>query len=615
MAKATKTDGSGAKAQAGKAGRKLTLAHVTHEAVEQLGGIGTVLEGLMTSPVYKAAVGRSILIGPTNTSHGAGAEGRLGDHGKVLYSSVDGIDELHLGPKLRPIEWAFNTPIVYGTRHYAPHGTRRTGEAEVLLLDVSASNETRVNGTKATLWEHFDLDCARYQNLWDFEEYARLAEPAYYALMALLKDAELPCVMFSHEFMGMPAALYAMAADPKNFRTVFHAHECSTARRVVEDHAGHDVMFYNAMREARSQGMYVEEVFGDLDHFFRHALVRRTHLCDGIIAVGDATAEELHFLDSKFDGHPIDMVYNGIPSPTISAEEKLESRKMLLDYSEAALGFRPDFLFSHVTRPVISKGLWRDLQVCHELEPMLKKNKQTAALYILTSAGGVRSAQDVSAMEKQYGWPTDHRVGYPDLVGPEEDLWRDIEKFNAHHDHVKIVLVNQFGWTRDRIGSKLDAKMDMGHFRQSVDVEFGMSTYEPFGISPLEPLHAGAICVISNVCGCAGFVNHVTDGNPPSNVLIADYIELKADWHLGDLTAMTTLERDEIEDRVAGELARELYDRLPKNDAARKALLTVGQKLAKKMGWDTVVEAGMLPMLERIMHRKLAGKREAVSAR
>ena len=41
-----------------------TLAHVTHEAVEQIGGIGTVLEGLMISPEYKKRVGRSILIGP-----------------------------------------------------------------------------------------------------------------------------------------------------------------------------------------------------------------------------------------------------------------------------------------------------------------------------------------------------------------------------------------------------------------------------------------------------------------------------------------------------------------------------------------------------------------------
>ena len=612
MAKASSNRQPDRAAKTGKSNRKLTIAHVTHEAVEQLGGIGTVLEGLMTSPNYKAAVGRSILVGPTNTSHGSGADGRLGDHGKVLYSSVDGIDELHLAPRLRPIEWAFNTPIVYGTRHYAPHGTRRTGEAEVLLLDVSNSNEQRVNDVKATLWEHFDLDCARYQTLWDFEEYARLAAPAYYALMALLKEAELPCVLFSHEFMGMPAALYAMAADPKNFRTVFHAHECSTARRLVEDHPGHDVMFYNAMREARAQGLYVEDVFGPLDHFFRHALVRRTHLCDGIIAVGDATAEELHFLDKAFDGHPIDMVYNGIPSPTITPEEKLASRAMLLDYTEAALGFRPDYLFSHVTRPVISKGLWRDLQVCHELEPILKKKKERAVLYILTSAGGVRGPQDVAAMEKQYGWPIDHRAGYPDLVGPEENIWRDVEKFNSHHEQVKVVLVNQFGWSRDRIGAKLDGRMDMGHFRQSVDVEFGMSTYEPFGISPLEPLHAGAVCVISKVCGCAGFVNHVTGDQPPRTVLIADYVELKADWKLDDLTQMTMVERDEIEDRVAGEIARDLYARLPKDDKERKALLAEGQKLARKMGWDTVVEEGMLPMLERIMDRPLAGQGEVV---
>ena len=92
----------------------LTLAHVTHEAVEQLGGIGTVLEGLMVSPVYQQRVKRSILIGPTQTHLHANPQDRLGDHGKVLYSSMDQIDELGLGAKFRPVEWAFNVAIVYG---------------------------------------------------------------------------------------------------------------------------------------------------------------------------------------------------------------------------------------------------------------------------------------------------------------------------------------------------------------------------------------------------------------------------------------------------------------------------------------------------------------------
>ena len=83
----------------------------------------------------------------------------------------------------------------------------------------------------------------------------------------------------------------------------------------------------------------------------------------------------------------------------------------------------------------------------------------------------------------------------------------------------------------------------MGHFKQvlcrkthlpdtidihrGTDVEFGQSIYEPFGIAPIEPLTFGGLCVFSNVCGCAGFVNDAIAGINSSskdgtrNVIIA----------------------------------------------------------------------------------------------
>src|SRR5688500_2254099 len=123
---------------------KYTLAHVTHEAVEKFGGIGTVLEGLITSPVYQEHVRRTVLIGPMATHMEVDPRGRLGDEGKVLYSSIDRIDAADLGRKLSPIEWAFNTPIVYGTRTFSVPGDERRGEAEVLMIDVFRINKDRL---------------------------------------------------------------------------------------------------------------------------------------------------------------------------------------------------------------------------------------------------------------------------------------------------------------------------------------------------------------------------------------------------------------------------------------------------------------------------------------
>ena len=589
-----------AKSINGSGDPRFTIAHVTHEAVEQIGGIGTVLEGLMISPVYQRHVRRSILVGPTATHMAVDPEARLGDHGKVLYSSIDNIDRAGLAGKFRPVEWAFNVAIVYGKREYRHTLEGRSGEAEVLLIDVFRVNHDRLNVFKVRAWETLGIDSRRYECSWDYEEYARLAEPAYYALRALLHNDELPCILFSHEFMGLPAAFAATLEGQREFRTVFHAHECATARRLVEDHHGHDTMFYNVLDQARRQGRFVEDVFGPLDHFFRHALVSRAHLCDGVIAVGDRTRDELQFLNEPFSRKQVDLVYNGVPAMAVDLEAKLASRRMLLEYAAAVVGHTPDVLLTHVTRPVISKGLWRDMKVCHELDARLAAKNQRAVLFILTNGANVRRAQDIAAMERDYNWPRHHRAGYPDLVGPEGDINAMVEAFNAGHRHVQAVLVNQFGWSRSRVGVRVPEKMTFADLRRATDVEFGMATYEPFGISPLEPLGAGALCVISNVCGCYGFVQHVTGGKGSDNVIVADFTKLDRPRGIDELLNMDRSERDAIEQRVAAGVAEQIVRRLPDSDAKRAALIAQGQALVSRMGWDQVIDEGLVPLLDRL---------------
>ncbi len=581
--------------------KKLTIAHVTHEAVEKLGGIGTVLEGMITSPVYQEHVGRSILVGPCQTHVTVDPSKRLGEEGTVLYSSVDEVDELGIGVRLRPIEWAFNVAMVYGKRTFEVPGDDRTGEADVLLIDVFKTNPDRLSLFKLRMWETFGIDSSRYEDLWDYEEYVRLAEPAFYALSALVGDDETPCIILSHEFMGLPTAFKATLDGQRQFRTIFHAHECGTARWLVEGHPGHDTMFYNVLRQAREQGRYVEDVFGDLSDYFRHSLISRAHMCDGIIAVGDYAADEMHFLSSRFDHHEIDMVYNGVPAGKVTIAGKRKSRGMLAEYAEKLIDHRPDVLMTHVTRPVISKGLWRDMKVCHALEGHFERRDLTGVLFILTTGGGVRRPQDVRSMESDYGWPRHHRHGYPDLVGPEVEINAMVEAFNADHQRIQVVLVNQFGWSPERIGRRLPKGMDIADLRRAADVEFGQATYEPFGISPLEPLGAGAICVITNVCGCRGFVDYVADGESVENVLVADYTQLDRPMSIDELKAMGEAERDRIEQPVAEGVAEELMARLPLDDDGRKALIQSGQKLVKKMGWDQVIRHKMAPMLRRVL--------------
>ena len=59
-------------------------------------------------------------------------------------------------------------------------------------------------------------------------------------------------------------------------------------------------------------------------------------------------------------------------------------------------------------------------------------------------------------------------------------------------------------------------------------------------------------------------------------------------------------QRDLVEEKVALQVVDELLHLLPFDDEARDKLIGTGQKLLKKMDWDTVVKDGLLPMLERI---------------
>ena len=602
-----------------------TVVHVTHEAVDHLGGIGTVLAGLIASDAYRATVGRSIFVGPLpwpdRQAHDP--KTRLGDFAtECHYSGVDHHDPRGIGAVLQPIEWAFGTRIVYGTRIFQrPGDERMAAEAEVLLIDVSNPNRERLAMLKWFLFEHHRIESHRYEHSWDFEEYTRLAAPAYHALCALLGPVrpDNPAVVISHEFMGMPTALRC-TADRARFRTLFHAHECSTGRRLTEGHPGMDVAFYPAMNTAMTKGQSVGEVFGDQSSHPRHALVERTHVLDGIMAVGPETADELRFLSPAMRESRTEVVYNGLPARKVTLAEKKHSRTLVDTYLKNVLGYAPDYLITHVTRPVPSKGLWRDLTLCRHLASHLAVSGKTAVYLLLTSGSQARSREQVQEMSKRYGWPVAHQQGFPDLVGPEIDLYHQAQSFNVGIDRdfprskdqpraFAALLVNQFGFSQDRLGPLAPPDLTTADLRRAADVELGMSTYEPFGIAQLEPLHAGAVCVTSDVCGCMGLVRRAmkTAGLEGCDVVIpADFstqTRLASGEPIGDPLALTEQQRLGIEDAVCARLAETLANRLPASDSDRQRLLDQGQKLAPLMSWETVVKSDFLPAVERAIER------------
>jgi hypothetical protein len=578
-----------------------TVVHVTHEIVGKIGGIGAVLQGFFTCNSYLEAVGRSILVGPLFSTEGP-VSNRLGDNGEVLYSSVDGLVKTGYLEAFRKIENFYNVGIVYGRRTFVDEHTGVKSSPEVLLIDVTNTDKNVVNDFKKRLFERFGIRSNLYENLWEYEQYVRLA-PAAIAALKAIGAAKNSTTIISHEFMGMPTVLAAILEPECEFKTIFYAHEVATMRRIVENHPGHDTMFYNAMKLAHENRLYVNEVFGDQSSYFKHALVEASKHCDAICAVGDYVVSELRFLAPEFETADIDIVYNGIPAYQISLADKLKSKAKLQQYCEKLLDYKPDFIFTHVTRLVQSKGLWRDLHVLYTIEKEFRTQGKTGVLLLLSTEVSQRRSSDIYKMESAYNWPVAHREGMPDLSGGEAAFYATVQEFNARGRNIKIIFVNQFGFNQANCGQRMPNDMDFMDIRRGSDVEFGQSIYEPFGIAQLEPLTFGGICVVSSVCGCAGFVADIAGAEGAKNIVIADYTRLnghKTD-NIETLLKIDDSVRKHIEQNVSERVAMRICSRLAKSESETEDMIKTGYSLAKNMSWDEVVKNYLLPTLQKVL--------------
>ena len=565
-----------------------TLVHVTHEAVQQAGGIGTVLRGLITARSYQAHCQRTILLGPLTDPDSAQP---LGPDGEILYDASRSIRAAEIADQLSAVERKFGVRLIYGRRLLTQDVHRAS--PEVLLVDVSRP-PLRLNQFKRDLFLHFGLESHRYEQHWEYEQYLRLAEPGFAAVRALVGDA--PFLLLAHEFMGLGTAFKALMSDAA-CKTLFYAHEVATVRPLVEERPGRDIAFYNTLRQARANGQYIDDLFGPQDSYFKHALVSQAWRLDAVLAVGDWVEEELRFLGPEFAARPIDLVYNGVPTAELSAAEREAARQKVQASGAALLGWTPDLIFTHVARLVESKGLWRDLLVLEHLDRHLWEHGQRALFIALATETGRRDPEDVQRMAA-YGWPLVHREGESDLSSGELKFDLLVRAFNARTRAVKALFVNQFGWDQQSCGAFLSANAEFADLRRGSDAEFGQSIYEPFGISQVECLSAGTISVVSDVCGCRGFVHQAADEAGLGGFIEGAYTQLdeadRADQPIG------VRERTQAEALQSQVVASTLANQLSAGEPGRKRLLAEGYAAAQKMSWERVAEDMLLPVLRRL---------------
>lgn len=583
------------------------VVHATHEAGVKVGGIGAVLDGLLSAEAYVQSVQRTILAGPMMADDPTHWE-RLNQTltgPMIRYSSLhgitDGVDE-PTRAALQQVEQTFGVALFYGVRRFGAQ------EHEVLLVDVTNPDPQPINEFKYYLWEHYKLDSARYSWNPEYNLYIAIAPPLFAALQAigagrgLLPDERF---IIAHEWLGMPLVLAAQLTEPGRWRTIFYAHETATARRIIEEHDGHDTRFYNVLYKAREWDLSLEATFGSQDDLFKHPIIKLATYCDNIFAVGDLVVDELRFLGGAFTLANIDLVYNGVPAMETTALARLESKRRLQVYCDRLLGYVPDYVFTHVTRMVPSKALWRDMRVLEHLESRLADRGKRAVLFVLSTAVPAgRRPEWVRAWESQYGWPVGHRSDNGDLIDQEQPYFFDVvEPFNRWATQTQVVLVNQFGWSRERCGERMPAEMEFMDIRRGTDLEFGQSIYEPFGIAQVEPLNFGALCCVSNVCGCVGFAERAAGGLAHlPNLIVSDYVTLPEGYWLGspyDALAIDRSVRDWIEHNNSQAAAQLIAERLPDTREEMERLLARGSEVAHAMSWDVVTRDYFIPGLRR----------------
>ena len=578
------------------------VVHATHEAGVKVGGIGAVLAGLLSSEVYNRAVHRTVLIGNYDAQDELEWERlRAPRNGLTIhYHTREGIvnvpDALAYG--FHEVQLQHSVSILYGSRRFG------NSEHEVLLVDSSQAKFEPINDLKSYLYARHGLHSQRYEGEPEFDRFMSGAVASIHALQALLGHFSKGALFIAHEWLGLPALFAAERYMLGQFRTVFYAHETATVRSIIENHSGHDVRYYNAQRIGLTMGASLEQVFGDQTHYFKHALLRAALSLDGVFAVGDLVKEELQFLEPATRYKQIDLVYNGVPSTPLSLAQKQKSKRLLQEYAQTLHGFSPTWVFSHVTRLISSKGIWRDMQVMQRIDEGLAERGESAIFYLLSTVQPTgRRSEDVYRWEAEYGWPVHHRGDNGDLIAYEWEYYQSVQQFNRSAKASRIVFVNQFGWSRDRCGTRMPAEMEFMDLRYGSDVEFGQSVYEPFGIAQVEPLSFGALCILSTACGCLGFIRDAGGGDLP-NIIVGDYLYLP-EWVRSDLTSILELNktlRDVIEMRVAHQVAEQLIERLPRTPDVLQERLRKGYELSTRMSWDVVVQDYLLPAMGRLVN-------------
>ncbi|MFN3505181.1 MAG: hypothetical protein ACK4Y7_03090 [Caldimicrobium sp.] len=573
--------------------------HISHEALYKIGGIGEVLVGISTAPSYQNFFDKTLFYGPLFEYIGS-ASTRLGKDGIVYYSSKDNYDTGHFTQLFKPLLEKYHIDIVYGKRRLlSEFNPSRTANVDVILVDIKQMKKELIDFQKFLFWERFNLPSDKYERDWDYEQYFRLSLP-YLDLLKVLYPKAKQFYHFSHEYMGIPCLLALELSEEfnskKHFR-IFYAHEIAPVRRLVENLPGHDIAFYNILAKAKEKGLSLEDIFGSQMDWYRTALVKLAQRGDRIFAVGDLVAEEYKFLCPEVDPNKIKVVYNGLFLDHISYESKQKSREKFKVCLSVKGCEKIDVIISHTCRLVKSKGIWRDFRVLHFLDDLLDKHNLKGVYILLASqVPQGRAPELIEPMIQEYGWPFVHKVGWPDLIGYEIEIYELLKNFNKKAKAIKGIFINQFGLSKRKCGIDFPEDITTFDLKMASDIELGLSIYEPFGISHIEVLPLGGVPILSSSCGVYYLLKKIFsyDFQP---FLPIDFIEVAKDLPIEVLRSLTPEKREILEDLAISKNLSHLQKLIPKSEEERHNHFLTIQKYLKGLDWEDIIKRYLLPSL------------------
>jgi hypothetical protein len=265
-------------------------------------------------------------------------------------------------------------------------------------------------------------------------------------------------------------------------------------------------------------------------------------------------------------------------------------------------------IFTGVMRCELSKAPWRNLGL---LRRLAERREDLSAAFLWLSAPKPRPTRDlVERWADGYRWPLEHRPAPAGDLRPDEvALWRSADELNqAFAGRCAMLYVNQFGWSKEVLGALDPGASTFADLRSATDVEVGLSIYEPFGIAPLEPYSAGAVCVLSDACGCA---QYLTTLGLDQTVVIGRFTSHSVPPEEVTAEVLRGLEQ-RVYDQVLDEVLRRLgfagggrdVPRARIQDFAahwrehREPRARAAQEAAARLSWAAALQDHLLPAIE-----------------